>query len=225
MVICPPLFDEYRRCYRAIADLANAVAAQGLHVIRFDYSGTGESQGGLASIRVEHWIEDVTLAINEGIALTGAQSVVLAGVRFGATLAMQCSHPCISQYLLWDPFIEGSEYQSLLSQKNEALARKHRWLAKYVNKRAEDICYDNFALSEALSQGIAKLTIKNIDAGRKTPVSALTTDQALCARLEKIPGIAQCRYSGFDYDWPDFHEGNFHPKPVLEQMARMALRQ
>lgn len=29
LVICPPLFDEYRRCYRALAELAKGCSAAG----------------------------------------------------------------------------------------------------------------------------------------------------------------------------------------------------
>jgi len=39
-VLCPPWGQEYLRAHRSIAQLANTLATAGVHVLRFDYSGT-----------------------------------------------------------------------------------------------------------------------------------------------------------------------------------------
>jgi len=219
VVICPPLFDEYRRCYRAIADLANACAAKGKHVIRFDYSGTGESQGVAAEFTVRDWLDDIDAVVEEGIALTGVQTVVLVGVRFGATLATQCKHSAVSRFVLWDPVTSGQDYLLWLSRVDKALEQRHRWLAKQINRQLDTNSFENFELGKPLAQGIAALTF-NADVDNGDRIYVVSTDKTAVAKS----GFKHCEFTGFEYGWPEFHEGNFHPKPVLERIAQMVIQ-
>ncbi len=218
LVVCPPFFDEYRRCYRAIADLANACSDKGMHVIRLDYSGTGESQGELSEYTATDWIDDIYSAIEEGVALTGAQSVVLVGVRFGATLAVQCKHPAITRFVLWDPIASGKVYLRWLSSVNKELEDRHRWLARQVRQKPEMISFENFKLGEELQRSISALTLRDAgDMSDRTYV--VTTDKSVAeGNLYK-----NCKFPGLEYGWPSFHEGNFHPKPILASIALMVL--
>jgi alpha-beta hydrolase superfamily lysophospholipase len=218
LVICPPLFDEYRRCYRAIADLANACSDKGKHVIRLDYSGTGESQGELSEFTANDWIDDIYSVIEEGIALTGAQSVVLVGVRFGAALAVHCKHAAITRFVLWDPILSGQEYLGWLSSVNKKIESGHRWLARQVGMKSEVLSFENFTLGESLERSISELKLVEIDdIGDR--INVVTTDKSVA---ENGPYI-NCQFSGLEYDWPSFHEGNFHPKSVLTSIALMVL--
>lgn len=221
LVICPPLFDEYRRCYRALSDLANACAMQGMHVIRLDYSGTGESAGTPADFTVKDWIDDIHCAIEEGIALTGAESIALAGVRFGATLAMQCSHQAVKYFVLWDPVASGEEYSQWLSAVDREIDASHRSLAKMANEKFEEMKYELFELGEKLKAGIAALSVNKPADADARPVNVVTTNKTMVDNNE----YAHCEFTGFEYDWPRFHEGNLHPTPVLERIARIALQQ
>ena len=218
LVICPPFFDEYRRCYRAIADLANACSDKGMHVIRIDYSGTGESLGDLSQFTAADWVDDIYSVIEEGIALTGAQSVVLVGVRFGATMAVQCKHPAISRFVLWDPIASGKEYLEWLSGVDKELEDRHRWLARQVRQKAEMISFENFKLGEELQRSISGLVLRSVG-DVSDHIHVVTTDKSVA---EKNP-YTHCQFPGFEYDWPSFHEGNFHPKSVLASIALMVL--
>ncbi len=221
LVICPPLFDEYRRCYRALYDLANACASQGMHVIRLDYSGTGEAQGNPVDFTVNDWIDDIHCVIEEGIALTGAQSVVLAGVRFGATLASQCRHPVIQRLVFWDPVVSGEGYAAWLANIDSEMNSMHRSVAKMANLKFEPINYQPFELGGLLEQGIRELALSHTSADKERPINVVTTDENVLATSD----YARCEFTGFEYDWPHFHEGNLHPKPVLERIALMVLQQ
>ncbi len=221
LVICPPLFDEYRRCYRALFDLGNACAAQGMHVIRLDYSGTGEAQGKPEDFTIEDWIGDINRVIEEGIALTGAQSVVLAGVRFGATLAAQCQHAAVKRYVFWDPVDSGKFYAAWLAHINSEMEARHRSMARMANLKFEKIDYQAFALSDSLEAGIASLDISHASTTNESQVNVVTTDK----NAPTNSAYARCEFTGFEYDWPRFHEGNLHPKPVLERIALMVLQQ
>ena len=151
MVLCPPLFDEYRRTYRALSDLATACATNGVHVIRIDYSGTGEAQGMLSDVLDREWVDDINLAIEEGIALTGADKTILVGVRFGATLAAQVTHPTVERYVFWDLVEDGPSYLAWLETLEQRAREGHIRLAKMMNRKPEDISYACFHLNDSLA--------------------------------------------------------------------------
>lgn len=222
LVICPPLFDEYKRSYRALADLASACAShpRGPHVLRIDYSGTGEAQGLLSDASAHDWIDDINQAIEEGLALTGADNVMLIGVRFGATLVAQCRHPAVTRYIFWDPVDNGREYLEWINNENAVIKYKHHNMAKQVNHKPENIPYVCFELSQTLRQTFEPLAIKELCSSNPDSVWITTTNRKT-AEDRLYPN---CEYSGFDYDWPILHEGNLTPKPVLESLAKRVLK-
>jgi len=219
LVICPPFFDDYRRSYRALSEFSIACAEKGVHVLRFDFFGTGESQGLLEDARVAGWIEDVCAAIDEGVALSGANKVTLMGVRFGALLAVHAVHEHIGQYLLWDPVVSGEAYLAWLDQVNDGLKQQHLQHAKAQNLEPEDIDYVNFYLPDRLRAEIAALQLVQDIQGEGARRLVVTTDPSVCGA-----GISDdCEFAGFQYDWPAYHDGVITMKPVLELLARRVL--
>ena len=219
MVLCPPLFDEYRRTYKALSDLATACAANGVHVLRIDYSGTGEAQGMLSDVSAQDWIDDITQAIEEGIALTGADSAILVGVRFGATLAAQVNHPAVDRFVFWDPLENGETYLAWLDQLEQRSRERHLNLAKMVNREPEDISYACFQLSDSLSTSLISLKLDSFIANNAERLWVLSTNSDVGAQEH----FKNFEFAGYEYDWPAFHEGNFTPKPVLEGIAQKVL--
>lgn len=212
LVICPPLFDEYRRCYKALVDLANGCAAEGTHTFRFDYYGTGESWGLLADADVQTWMGDVRKAIQEGMDVSGANKVYLCGVRLGATLAAQIGHPAIAEYILWDMLPEGAHYLKHLSEVDAGLEREQREGFLYHRAPAIAPPCEAFHLNPGLREGIRELRVD---------LAALKTrarvHQIVC---QKSQATGEAEDPGFPYEWPPFHDGLLLPKPVLEAIAR-----
>lgn len=222
MIICPPLFDEYKRCYRALGDLTNACSSepQGPHVIRIDYTGTGDAFGELSHVSVDDWLDDINHAIEEGMSISGASIVILVGVRFGATLVAQCCHSAVKQYILWDPIDKGIEYLQFLDHLNSLIQAKHIHYAREINQKHEDIPYVCYELSEKLTQGISALTTEKLYSDHSDKVW-ITTTHDVKSNLNNYPIL---EFSGFKYDWPPFHEGNLIPKPVLESIAKRVFK-
>ena len=78
---------EGLRAQRAIKQLASMLAKGGLHVLRFDYFGTGDSAGGCGEGSVAQWLSDIFTAAEELSDTAGVKEISLAGLRFGGTLA------------------------------------------------------------------------------------------------------------------------------------------
>jgi pimeloyl-ACP methyl ester carboxylesterase len=113
VVLCYPWGREYLRAHRSMRQLASMLSAAGVHVLRFDYFGTGDSAGDMGEADLEGWRGDIGLAIEELRDTTDATKIGLVGLRLGATLAaaVAAKDPkAIDTLVLWDPVASGTEY-------------------------------------------------------------------------------------------------------------------
>lgn len=111
IVICNALCHEYERSHRALRQLAAQFAAQGFAVLRFDYSGTGDSAGDLSADSPAQWRRDLRDAAAFGLDRARADKYSLIGLRYGALLAQsQLADPsnCASG-VLWAPILTGAQ--------------------------------------------------------------------------------------------------------------------
>lgn len=112
VLACYPIAGEYMRAHRAFRQLTNLLTRQGAHVLRFDYSGMGDSWGDVEDGRLERWLGDIGAAVEELKILSSSDRVRLVGLRFGGTMACLASDriPEVEQVVLWDPVVQGSDY-------------------------------------------------------------------------------------------------------------------
>jgi alpha-beta hydrolase superfamily lysophospholipase len=112
-VLCNPWGSEYIYAHRSLRQLAVRLAACGIHTLRFDFYGTGDSDGEMADADLRGWEDDIELAIEEVQDMAGVRRVALAGLRLGATLAARVASrrgPDIEALALWNPIISGIAY-------------------------------------------------------------------------------------------------------------------
>ena len=216
LIVCPPLFDEYRRCYRALSDLANACAENGVHVLRFDYYGTGDSFGLLSDTTIEIWQNNIDTAIDEIISLTGIENITIVGVRIGATLASTSKHPAINRFVYWDPIEYGAEYLEWIEQVNSSIRQGHKDTAKYVGCNFENITYENFHLDKSLFTGFNNLNFVRDHPGKNYVITSQK-------KVHEENKFENCEYPGIEHDWPHYFDGVLSPKPVLERIAEKVL--
>jgi len=112
MVLCPPLGSDYDHTYPVLRHLANRLAFHGIPVLRFDYSGMGNSSGfDVDPDRVENWLGNIQEARTALSNIAGCTEVGLFGVRTGGLLAAKFSHdnvlPCL---VLWGVPSRGRSY-------------------------------------------------------------------------------------------------------------------
>jgi alpha-beta hydrolase superfamily lysophospholipase len=112
VVVCPPLGLEAVCAHRTLRHVAERLAAAGLAALRIDYDGTGDSAGGEDDPgRVAAWVESVRSAV-AFVRSTGAEAVVVVGMRLGATLAAAAlaGRDIAEGLVLWDPCPSGRSY-------------------------------------------------------------------------------------------------------------------
>ncbi|MBL3590687.1 MAG: alpha/beta fold hydrolase [gamma proteobacterium endosymbiont of Lamellibrachia anaximandri] len=111
VLICHSLGREYMRTHRGLVRLAEQLAREGFHVLRFDYFSTGDSSGDDGEGSLEQWVEDVKVAAQELKDLAGLDKVSLVGVRIGAALAtLAAVEMAVEGLILWDPVVSGAAY-------------------------------------------------------------------------------------------------------------------
>lgn len=129
VLVCQPFGQEYIRCHRMLRVLAGRLARQGNCSLRFDYLGTGDSDGADEDSRLTGWVEDVLTAHHELVRRAGSGNVVWLGVRLGAAAALLASQKLTEPpagLVLWEPIGSGSAYLTELAVRHrEALATSY----------------------------------------------------------------------------------------------------
>jgi pimeloyl-ACP methyl ester carboxylesterase len=102
-VICSPVGHEYERCHRALRQLSANLAEAGFPSLRFDYSGCGDSDGGVEDISPASWPGDVETAIETAKRGARVNRAILVGLRLGATIARRFSErDDVAAIVLWN---------------------------------------------------------------------------------------------------------------------------
>lgn len=121
-----PFGEEKLWAHRIFVVFARALAQRGIPVLRFDYTGAGDSAGDTAHAGVDTFLEDLGSAVDVLAARAPrVERIGLVGLRFGAALAALFveraraagTHEKVTQapLVLWDPVLDGESYiQELL---------------------------------------------------------------------------------------------------------------
>lgn len=105
IVLCNPVGSEYFPAHKTVRFLARKLAEQGIHVLRFDYYGTGDSDGSENDASMDGHLCDVGVALEELQDVSGVGRIGLVGMRAGAAVALRASETngAIARLVLWDP--------------------------------------------------------------------------------------------------------------------------
>lgn len=164
VLCCHPGPQEYMRTYRAVKNMADGLSRAGIHVLRFDWSGTGDSAGHLRDATLDTWQEDLALAAEELLDLSGARKLAIVGLRLGASLAaLACAKGAVAarELLLWDPVVRGRDWL-------ESAWRAHQWhLDQYrVELSPDPGALLGGALSAAMRSDLESLDLEKISVPR-----------------------------------------------------------
>ena len=195
-VICPSIGQEYNRTHWTLRLLANQVARRGVHVLRLDYHGIGDSAENIDQIdSLNVWRSDISPAIEHLKQKTNANSVMLIGQRFGAALASQiaCQRLDVNGVVLWEPVTDGKAYLDTLRQMHATML--DLWVCKMQTPNNESI-------EEIVGSQFQRSLIQEIEAFR------LQLDQVVQPQLI--------------IDTPQRHELYWHSEPGTQLLIEEA---
>jgi pimeloyl-ACP methyl ester carboxylesterase len=123
VLLCPAFGQEYLRSHRAMRQLGLMLAREGFHVLKFDYFGSGDSNGQLEQADIKRWLRDISSARQELLNISGCAKMSVIGLRLGGTLAAlhagETNQDAWDSITLWEPVISGTEYLREFGHSNE----------------------------------------------------------------------------------------------------------
>lgn len=152
VVICAPLFHEYYRSHYAIKRIAAELSSKGYDVLRFDYSGMGDSVGELPRDLFNTWSSEIGDAMTEIRELSGCTGTTLITLRFGASLALPWQDKA-DRYICWDAIPDHRDYADQLDKTNSAV------LAEHATLTAEEIT--RHAMDDYLGTGLSRISVSH----------------------------------------------------------------
>jgi exosortase A-associated hydrolase 2 len=112
VVVCPPFADEAIHAHGVLAEVSRRLAGAGATTLLFDYTGTGDSEGGFHEGSLHRYEADIQAAA----AWLGRRALLgecgLLGLRLGANLAVRAAAavPSLSPIALWAPIADLRQY-------------------------------------------------------------------------------------------------------------------
>jgi len=195
ILLCNSVGYENIRCHRALRWLASQLSESGYYVLRFDYSGVGDSSGTFEEKDMSHWKEDILLAKEELCAISGLHSIDCVGIRLGATLACNAlSDAGIRTLALLDPIISGNDYIQTLDKLQDEVVKSPMWFQTPRNRnKTPDNEFLGYRYSPKLLQQLSEDNI--IDDSRPTASRLLHLHTDENTVIETIP----TNLSGIDF--------------------------
>jgi pimeloyl-ACP methyl ester carboxylesterase len=228
VVICPPLFAEYLRCHTCLKRLAAALAASGVHALRFDYHGTGDASGDFEETTPADWQNDIRAAAAELQALSGVRRVRLIGVRLGATLAARVAVDAgsVQRVILWDPIVDGAAYVRQLQATHRGLLESHGPAVLHGARHQSGVAeLVGFRVSDVMLEHIASLSLP----GWAQVTGGGTRSAAVVLGAENFgydPMIVDARSAAvsvahldFDCNWTTHSEGVLFPHDIIAALT------
>lgn len=133
VLLCNPFGQEAIRCHRMYRVLSERLVRNGIHCLRFDYLGTGDSDGEDVDQSLAQWHADTVSASQFLVEQSNASRVSWFGLRLGGTIAAMASMNCpqtIDKLVIWDAVFDGASYLAELiavHDQENAQAYGSRW--------------------------------------------------------------------------------------------------
>lgn len=127
LLIAPPLLHEGTRAHFALRQISERCATAGFDVLRFDYSGQGNSRGASCDYSIQDWQDDLIAAADELTAISGSGVTNMVAVRFAAGLVSALIETGkIEKLVLWDPILSGEDWLAHLYEHRGNLRESFR---------------------------------------------------------------------------------------------------
>lgn len=188
VLICNPFGQEAIRCHRLLKVLADRLARSGFHVMRFDYFGTGDSDGDDIDGDLASWIGDVCNADHELRERSGCPRSSWFGLRLGASVAAMASSKvsdALQRLVLWDPIVYGALYLDELVAANVGAGAENygsRWFSEARHRemvaREATMAALGFPLGPTLREQLYAISPGDFTGTRATRITILNARTA-----------------------------------------------
>jgi alpha-beta hydrolase superfamily lysophospholipase len=172
LLICAPLGHEDLCAYKSLRQVAEAAAKHNVPAMRFDYAGCGNSEGdeqdpGLLNT----WLSNIAEACSTLRQLSGAQRVVLLGLRLGGMLATLAAPLCegVCDVILIAPVVGGRAYLRELKALHLA-GEAAQLMTGHAGNDASTFESGGFVLADETHAALSALDLLKIDTA---PVSSM----------------------------------------------------
>jgi pimeloyl-ACP methyl ester carboxylesterase len=227
VLLCYPFGQEYMRAHRAFRQLALLLTRAGNHVLRFDYRGTGDSNGEMDEVTPQEWVEDIGTAVDELRELAGPVSLTVVGLRLGGLLAGVACHgrADVERLVLWDPVLSGDDYQQELIA---TIAAEHpSEKEKSGNGVTADgtLHYNGFSMNAPFRQSLSGLALPGRMPEKVSRVFHIVSHEtAEAVRLReqwRTDSRYRYQYTDAPHDWNyvDDFGGILLPQPVIQAIV------
>lgn len=240
VLLCNPLGQEAVRVHRLYRVLADRLSRSGMHVLRFDYFGTGDSPGDDVDGDLDGWVQDVKSASQELARRSGQAPQIWEGARLGATLALMAAASAAqppSNLVLWEPVIDGADYLRSLAEATVASLEVSftipdpAWRARLKSQpealEREGIGFELGALLHGQLRGLSAAMLPTPAARHTTIVKpdASTRYDSLTARWRQAQlGVEEIVHL-HDFDWvaEEALNTSLVPAEIVQRMAGLAI--
>lgn len=216
ILYCHPFAEEKNSSHFITANAARQFARLGFPVMRFDFSGCGDSEGEMHEFTIENWIDDIKYAAEHLKHETGVSNVALWGLRAGAAFALHASQNMdVHALLLWQPTFNlqmfmtqflrnqvganiANENQNGVSMKSLVEDLEAGETVEVFGYRLSSLLYKSFMTAE---------TIQNIPPVNKTMLASISNMEKESAALSRFADKA--RQQGTDFEFVHVKEEPF----------------
>jgi hypothetical protein len=207
VVICPPLLNEYMRSHRALRRIALTLADRGYDVLRFDFSGQGNSAGSMTDVTCADWDGDVGDALLEIKSISGLETISVVATRFACSLAARQSQVhALHNFVCWDPIFDGAEWYGMLQRVQRKLKSE---------SRAPDKVGEHEYMGHETSPNFASTLQRHRHSPANTDgVLVVRTTEG--SRLSDYPTVAVRYYCR----WDEMSSQILYPHEVIEALCR-----
>ena len=148
--------------HRVLYQLAVKLSRRGIHVLRFDYYGCGDSAGDFEQGSLGQWVRDIHRASIELARQSNLSLISVLGLRLGATLALMAASQSdhFSSLILWQPILEGPRYLKELSDIQKKFSKRIKGNKRSVSGNTQEVL--GFPLTAELKQDLKEISANRV---------------------------------------------------------------
>ena len=194
LVLANPLGHEYVQFHRVYRQLAIMLADAGFPVLRFDYTGTGDSSGDYPDWSLDRWGRDLEAAAKEVNRRAVTKNTAVVGLRVGASIALNVAaeRKDLDALVLWDPVIRGAAHVEELRAGHSSMVGYAHVLPKAGTDCPPEVL--GFAFPDSIAQEISALDLLEVEGDAAKRILVIESNdaepqQALCESLAKTSAV------------------------------------